>query len=160
MLGFKLSKRQTILKNFVAINVSFVLLFSAINCVNSIQPIINRVDSLGVISQSVIYAVQIVTSLVLPQVICELIGFKFTLMLGEVLHLTYVLAQIEPTWASFIPTSVMAGIGNSLCWTILGMYLTMCAKMYAKHKRESFINVQTQFFGMSTALFMTCKQLF
>jgi hypothetical protein len=157
MSGLSLNKRQRILKNFVAINVSFVLLFSAINCVNSIQPVINRVDSLGVISQSVIYAVQIVTSLVLPQVICELVGFKFTLMLGEILHLTYVIAQIEPSWFSFMPTSVMAGIGNSLCWTILGMYLTLCAKMYAKHKRESFIKIQTHFFSMSSAIFMTCK---
>jgi hypothetical protein len=83
-----------------------------------------------------------------------------SLMLGEVLHLTYVVAQIEPIWASFMPTSVMAGIGNSLCWTILGMYLTLCAKIYARQTRDDFIRVQINFFGMSTCIFMTCEFYF
>ena len=155
MAIIKLEDKQKIIKNFVAINVSFVLVFSAVNCTNSIQPIINRNQSLGTISQSIIYAVQILTSLVLPQVICEIIGFKFALALGELLHLTYILAQISPSWYTFIPTSVLAGIGNSLCWTILGIYLTLCSKLYSKQKNMSFIRVQTLFFGISTSIFLT-----
>jgi hypothetical protein len=96
-------KTRKIIKNFVAINVSFVLLFSAVNCTNSIQPIINQDGNLGTISQSVIYAVQILTSIVLPQVICELIGFKFALTVGEICLMSYILVQIYPSWYTFMP---------------------------------------------------------
>ena len=99
----KQQKTRKITKNFVAINVAFVLLFSAVNCTNSIQPIINQDGNLGTISQSVIFGVQIVTSLVLPQVICELIGFKFALTVGEICLMTYILVQVYPSWYTFMP---------------------------------------------------------
>ena len=153
----KLKKDQRIIKNFVTINVAFVLLFSAVNCTNSIQPIINFDQSLGTISQSIIYAVQILTSLVLPQVICELVGFKWALALGEILHLSYVLVQIEPNWYTFMPASVLAGVGNSLCWTIVGIYITLCSKAYSKLKSVNFVRAQTIFFGIFTSIYLTCK---
>ena len=50
-LKLKLEEKSRVIKNFVAINVAFMLLFSAVNCTNSIQSFINKVDSLGTISQ-------------------------------------------------------------------------------------------------------------
>lgn len=105
-MRMKLKERSTIIKNFVAINVSFVLLFAAVNCAASFQPILNQDGNLGTISQSITYAVQIVTSLVLPQVICELIGFKYALVLGELLHFTYISIQIYPKWFTLIPSTL------------------------------------------------------
>jgi hypothetical protein len=102
-----LSPKAYIIKNFIAINVSFVLVHAATNCVNSIQSIVNQDENLGTISQSVNFAFNIVTSLVLPQLIRELFGFKLALAFGEFLALTYVIVQIYPSWFTFIPSEYL-----------------------------------------------------
>jgi hypothetical protein len=99
----KLSPVAYIIKNLVAINVSFVLLYSAVNCVTSIQSIVNQDESLGTTSQSVYSAASVLTALVFPQFIRVLFGFKLALAIGEFLSLTYVIVQIYPSWFTFIP---------------------------------------------------------
>jgi hypothetical protein len=99
-----LSRKAYLIKNFIAINVSFVLVYSAVNCVASIQSIVNQDENLGTTSQSVNFAFNILTSLVLPQIIRELFGFKLGLALGQFLALTYVVVQIYPTWLTLIPS--------------------------------------------------------
>jgi hypothetical protein len=99
-----LSPKGYIIKNFLAINVAFVLLYSAANCVTSIQSIINQDEGLGTTSQSINSAVNILTALVIPQLIRDLLGFKLALTLGEFLALTYVIVQIYPSWFTFIPS--------------------------------------------------------
>jgi hypothetical protein len=101
-----LSQKGYIIKNFIAINVSFVLLYSASNCVTSIQSIINQDEGLGTASQSVNFAANILTALVFPQLIRDLLGFKLALTFGEFLALTYVIVQIYPTWLTFIPSKI------------------------------------------------------
>lgn len=87
-------KKWIIAKNFLAINIAFVLVFSSKNSINSLQPLIHQEKNLGNIGQLVSFCVNIATSLVLPQVVIELIGFKFTLALGVFLTSTFVIVQI------------------------------------------------------------------
>ena len=87
-------KKWIIVKNFLAINIAFVLVFSSKNSINSLQPLIHQEKNLGNIGQLVSFCVNIATSLVLPQVLIELIGFKFTLALGVFLTSTFVIVQI------------------------------------------------------------------
>lgn len=107
MLNLKLKEKPTVIKNFIAINVAFVLLFAAVNCAASFQPILNTDGNIGTISQSVTYGVQIITCIVLPQVLCELVGFKYGLILGEILHTTYISIQIYPKWFTLIPSNLI-----------------------------------------------------
>lgn len=96
--------KRSILKNVVVLNLSFVLSYAAGNCVNSIQSIVNQSQSMGTISQSISFASNILTSLVIPQFICDLIGFKLTLALGELFNLCFVVVQIYPTWFTLAPS--------------------------------------------------------
>jgi hypothetical protein len=154
-----MSKKWTIIKNYIAINLSFVLLFAAINSTGSIQPIINQDQNLGTTGQIVSFSVQMLTCLVLPQVVIELVGFKMALVIGEVLETTYIIIQIHLRWWTLIPASILTGFGNSLCWTILGIYLTICSKKYCKLTSSDFLKVQTLFFGLSSSIFLLCKSL-
>ena len=101
----KLTQKQIIIKNFLAINVSFLLLYAAVNSTASIQPVLNQDGNLGTISQMVSFGVQIFSSLVLPQLIIEAIGFKFGLALAEFLQLTYIGIQLYPKAYTLIPSS-------------------------------------------------------
>jgi hypothetical protein len=48
---FKLSDRLIIIKNYVAINLAFLLLFASRNSISSIQPIIYAEKNLGTIGK-------------------------------------------------------------------------------------------------------------
>ena len=99
----KLSEKLTILKNFISLNVSFAFLYSATTCVASIESIINPDQNLGQTGQIFLFAVNIITCLVLPQVLIEQIGFKYTLMLAESLQSLYIIVQIYYRWYTVIP---------------------------------------------------------
>ena len=99
----KLSPKWTILKNYAAFNLSFAFIYSAITCVASIESIINPDENLGQTGQVFLYAVNIITCLVLPQLIIEQIGLKYTLMFAETLLSSYVVVQIHFKWYTIIP---------------------------------------------------------
>lgn len=104
MLKFNLSPKSRVLKNIGAIVFSFELLYASYNCIFSIQSIVNQSESLGTTSQSIVSGVNIVSSLVLPQLVCELIGFKYALCVGEFLIMCYVVVQIYPSWFTLVPS--------------------------------------------------------
>ena len=80
-----------------------LFLFAAINSTASVQPVLNQVANLGLSSQMVTFGVQILTSLVVPNLICDAIGFKFGFLLAECLHTSYIAVQFYPDWFTLIP---------------------------------------------------------
>ncbi|CAF0872277.1 unnamed protein product [Brachionus calyciflorus] len=153
MLCFKLSEKQKIYKNFIAFNVCFILIFASFDVVAMIASVLNQDGSLGNGSQAIIYATQFFTGLVWPQVIIELIGFKFTLMLAETCYLLFLIANTFPSWGTLVPGSLLAGFANSLAWTTMGIYFTILSKKYAKINNIAFVNGQTLLFGIFGFIF-------
>ena len=56
--------------------------------------------------------------------------------------------------------SIISGFGNSLCWYVLGVYITLLSKSYAELNSVPFPEIQTLFFGINGAIFMLCKLKF
>ena len=100
----KLTKKQTILKNFFAVNLSMVFLFAAINSTASVQTVLNQIANLGITSQMVGFGTQILTSLVFPSLVCDIFGFKYSFLIAELLHTSYVCVQLYPEWFTLIPS--------------------------------------------------------
>ena len=105
-MNLKISKKWTVLKNYVAFNVSFIFLYAAVTCVASIESIINPDQNLGQTGQISLHVVETVTCLVLPQLIIEQIGFKYTLMLSQLLQSFYIAVQIHFRSYTIIPGNV------------------------------------------------------
>jgi hypothetical protein len=80
---FELSETQKIYKNFIAFNISFLLLFAAFDDIAMIASVLNQNESLGNGSQAILYITQFLTAFVWPQVFIEIIGFKFTMMVSS-----------------------------------------------------------------------------
>jgi hypothetical protein len=95
----KLSENSKIIKNLLAVNVAYVALFSSLTGTTSLQSVLLQEGCLGTISQSVIYSTQLLTSFVLPQVLINIVGFKWSILLAEILFLSFVTVQIFPRWA-------------------------------------------------------------
>ena len=100
----KLNEQKRIIKNLLAASISFLFIFSAVNSAAAIQPIMNQDENLGLVSQCTLYAVQILTALVIPAIVCEQFGFKWSLFIGEICFLTYIAVQAYPKWETLIPS--------------------------------------------------------
>ena len=100
----KLSEKNKIIKNLLAVDISFMLILAAINCVSVIQPVLNQDGGLGLASQSVNFGTAIIGSIVIPSIVCKIFGFKWGMFIGECLILTYVAFQALPKWETLIPS--------------------------------------------------------
>ena len=100
---FNLNETQKIYKNFVAFNISFILIFAAFDDIAMIASVLNQNQSLGNGSQAILYVAQFLTAFVWPQVFIEIIGFKFTLMLAEICYFIFFAANAFPQWYTLGP---------------------------------------------------------
>jgi hypothetical protein len=66
--------KQSIIKNYTAFSLSFFLIFTAINGIQSVQSIINSSEYLGITSQILIVSIQIPLSISIPTIFIELCG--------------------------------------------------------------------------------------
>lgn len=102
----QLSQKARILKNLVAINASFLFIFAAVNSVASVQKVLNQEQNLGITSQNVIFATQILTSLVIPSIVFDQIGYKWSMVIAELFFLSYIGFQAYPSWYTFMPSTI------------------------------------------------------
>ena len=93
-----------------------MFLFSAVNTILSLQSALNQDKGLGVISSALSFSVQLITCLVLPQFVADLIGFKWTLVISETLYLLYVASNFYPRYYTSLPGSALMGLAQSLAW--------------------------------------------
>jgi hypothetical protein len=104
MLSFcKLNEKGKLIKNFVAYNLASILVFASYDAVANMASSLNQNENLGTTSQALIYATQFLTSFILPQVIIELVGFKYTLVISELCYLVFFSSNIYPSWLTLIP---------------------------------------------------------
>jgi hypothetical protein len=113
-MGFKLdiSEKTRILKNLFALIFAFFSTFSAKNCITGIQSVLNEEDNLGLTQLCVGFSTQLVTSLVIPLVIVEIIGFKYSMTIAQMLYTILVVATAYPSWYTMIPAAMGVGLGK------------------------------------------------
>jgi hypothetical protein len=106
---FKIKKiekntKPRVIKNLLALNTSFLLVFAAANGITSVQTILNSDGNLGIISQIIMFCVQIPLSLSFPTIIIEQIGFKYTMVVAEIGYTTYIATNAYPRYYTIIPS--------------------------------------------------------
>ena len=119
---FKLNEKRRLLKNFMCVNLSILLLFSAINSSAIIQPILNEDGNLGLTAQMIVYGTQMFTSLVFPQIVCDLIGSKFALLLSQIFQFAFIAMQAIPSLATLTPSKFLKN------WFLSDTYLYISFK--------------------------------
>ena len=101
----KLSENNRVIKNLIAINISFFFVFSALNNVLSIQSVLNKNDDLGTVGQLTLFTTQFFTCLVIPQVLIEKFGFKKMLAFAQTCDAIYVASNFYPKLYTIIPST-------------------------------------------------------
>jgi len=151
---FELSAKKRVIKNLFAFNIAFFLTFTATNAITSIQNVLNKTGGLGITVQVVSFTTQMFSCLCFPQMICQLLGFKWALALAQCGLLTFLSINLLPSWYSMIPAAMCNGFSQALIWTILGLYMSALAQQYADITGQLFKNVQTFFSCIFSAIFL------
>ena len=99
----RLSPKQSIIKNILAFDVSFMLIYAALNGLVSVQSVLNKDGGLGLLSLTVAFVTQILTCIVFPQAVVELAGFKGSLILSEICATLYVASNMYPIAHILLP---------------------------------------------------------
>ena len=86
-------EKNKIFKNIVLISFCFLLNFNAFQTLSRLQSSLHRVDGMGTINQSVLYAALVLSCLVLPKIIINLVGHKWTIPLAFGGYITWMAAN-------------------------------------------------------------------
>lgn len=108
--------------------------------------------NLGYWSIACIYITFTLSSLLLSSAFVIAVTVKWSLFIGGVLYLGFIIANIWPDWVTLVPGALVLGIGASIIWAAQGAYVTNAALAYAhvsgKPPRSSIGLFNGIFFGI------------
>jgi len=132
-------------------SISFLMVFLAFNGTQTIMSSLLP-GNLGYWSIACIYIAFTASSLLLSSAFVIAVTTKWSLFIGGVLYLGFIIANIWPMWLTLVPCAVVLGIGAAIIWTAQGSYVTNAALYYAelsgKPPRSSIGMFNGIFFGI------------
>jgi len=135
----------------IMMSVSFLCVFLAFNGTQTIMSSLLS-GNLGYWSIACIYIAFTASSLLISSPFVIAVTTKWSLFVGGVLYLGFIIANIWPMWETLVPCAVVLGIGAAIIWTAQGSYVTnaaLChAKLSGKPPRSSIGLFNGIFFGI------------
>ena len=149
--------QRQVSKNIYLISFSFFLLFTAFGGLSRLQSSLHRIDGMGVINSSVIYAALVAACLFLPKAVTSILGFKRTIAVSMCGYITWMAANGYAVWGTMIPTSIIVGLCAAPLWTAQCSYFTKSASIYCEQASEKESDIVTRFFGIFFMSFQMCR---
>ena len=153
----KIMSKVRIVKNLLIVCFGFLFQFSAYQALANLQSTLNMADNLGVVSQSVIYAALIVSSLFLPKLVIQKFGCKVTLFLSILTYTPYVAANFYPHMGTFVPTAILLGLGAAPLWSAKCTYINEISSMYSQYTSDTVDVITSKFFGVFFMIFQNTQ---
>lgn len=121
-----------IYKNLAVLSCSVVFLFTAFNGLMSLQSSLNSDSGLGPTSLSVVSMSVIVSCMFTPTLVIAKLGSKKTIVYSALFYSVYVIANVNATWWTLIPASVVFGIGVAPLWSAKCSYIAAIAREHSQ----------------------------
>ena len=141
-------------KNLVVLTVAFVLVFSAFRSIQTLQSSLNAANRLGVITMATVHMSMFLTCIFAPAII-DKVATKWMIVVGLSFYLLWVSANLYPSFYTLMPTSLAAGLGQSLAWGAQVVYMQRLASDYAHTSRQMSHYEMYKFNGVFLAAFQT-----
>lgn len=151
--GFGPGEKWRVLRNVTLISAAFMVLFTAFFGAANLQSSVNPTGGLGTVSLTGVYAALIVSNLFLPSIVIKRLGCKWTVVMGMVLFTPYAVAQMAASWATLVPTALLAGAAGAPMWCAKCSYLNAAAGAYSAVTGSPRDLVMVRFFGLFYVLF-------
>ncbi|KAI0227977.1 UNC93-like protein [Lamellibrachia satsuma] len=142
------AEKRRILKNIILISIAFLMTFNAFQGLSRLQSSLHRVDGMGVINSSVLYASLVISCLFLPKLITNAIGHKWTIPISFVGYIVFMAANGYAVWATMVPASIIVGLAAAPLWTAQCSYFTKIARRYSQLADVPEDAVLSRFFGI------------
>ncbi|XP_075529468.1 protein unc-93 homolog A-like [Dermacentor variabilis] len=150
--------RKRVLRNLLVVSMSFLLLFTAYQSMQNLQSSLNPEAGLGTASLATIYVALVLSCMFVPTYMIRRLGLKYTMVTSVVMYMLYFVANMEPSWYTLLPASLVLGMGGAPLWTSKCAYLTYLAQEYADQvgalDSAPFV---AGFFGVFFMLFQTTQ---
>ena len=147
--------KRSIYKNLAVVCICFMLLFSALLSLISLQSSINVAEGLGTIGMTFVFIAKVVSSLFLPPMVLSKLGMKWTMCFSLFGFIAYAAASFHATWITIIPTSIFLGVGLSNLWSGQMNFVTELCRRYSSITGQKESDVLSRFFGIFFAVFHT-----
>ena len=131
--------------NVVVVSVAFLVVFSAYNALQNVATSLFP-NGLGNESLSVLYGTCALSVFFAPPVL-ELLGTKYTMVLGAALYVVYMLSLIQIVPAVVLALSTVIGFGDIILWTAVGVFIAQNSSR-AEYGRNS---------GLFWSIFQLCN---
>jgi len=104
-------------KNFIALSIGFLLIYTAFRSIQALQSSINAAGRLGVVAMACVHGcMAAVCPLLAPTVAAGRPPPKWTVVLAAVLYVGWMTANLWPHPLTLLPTSLVAGVAQCLGW--------------------------------------------
>lgn len=148
------SLRQ-VYKNLIIMCLAFTVLFTAYSNILSLQSSLNTKGNVGVNSLIVLNVFALVSSLFLTGISTDIFGLKWTMLIGKLIYMIYIIANIKPEPYIMYIAAALVGLVAPPLWTAQAHYTGCLARDYAHHKNKRADNMVSLFFGIFFAFFGT-----
>ena len=150
-------EKRRIMKNVLLISIAFLCNFNAFQGLTRLQSSLNRVEGMGVITSSIIYASLVLSCMFVPKSIINLIGHKWTMTISFSGYILYMAANGYAVWGTLTTAAILVGLCAAPLWTAQCSYFTIIGQRYARLNKESETSVVSRFFGIFFMFFQTCE---
>lgn len=142
------SSKLRIAKNLMTVCFNFFFLYLPFYSLADVQGTINADYNVGVISQSILFATSIFSSLFLSRPIIENFGCKTALVICSIAYVPYFAANAYPHTFTFFPASVLLGIGSGPLWATSSVVINEVSVSYAALCKDEAGEVASKFMSI------------
>ncbi|XP_037376925.1 protein unc-93 homolog A [Talpa occidentalis] len=136
------------LRNVLVVSFGFLLLFTAYGALQSLQSSLHSEKGLGVTTLSTLYGGVLLSSMLLPPLLIQRLGCKWTIVLSMCGYVAFSLGNFYPSWYTLVPTSILLGLGAAPLWSAQSTYLTVVGNRRAEATGGVGKDVVSQYFGI------------
>jgi len=150
-------EKRRIWKNVIIISVAFLFNFNAFQGLSRLQSTLNRVEGMGVITLSTLYATLIISCMFLPKLMIRFVGHRWTIVVSFLGYIVYIAANGYAVWGTMTTASVLVGLCAAPLWTAQCSYFTVIAQHYQRLTGQNSDVVVSRFFGLFFMFFQACE---
>ncbi|KAG8182978.1 hypothetical protein JTE90_013427 [Oedothorax gibbosus] len=152
--------KKRILKNLFILCSGFFIFFLGFTSLGNLQTTMNVANNLGLESQALLFAVSMVSSLFLPELMIRTVGCKRTVVIMIFASVPFLASNFKPVANVILPTSFLMGLAIGPLYTAGAFYTNEMALRYLRVSTtpETLESVLARFCGL-LSFFMENTQI-
>ncbi len=131
--GSKIFNNFQVNRNLLCLSISFWLIFGEFHSLQSLQSSLYAEHGLGLSVLAILYVTAVLGLIVAPSIVNRFTA-KRTIVLGFLIHTSFILIQFYPAVWLILPEGALIGFGSGFIWVAQFTYISTLASIAVKFK--------------------------